>query len=82
MTYTINAHNGFIEEIEVATLREAKEYADKVAAYTQENLSIDVDGKPVAIRRWWGVAPDEEAGGDIISFGDFGFYSEWEDCTE
>ena len=81
MTYTINAHNGFTEEIEVDTLQAAKDYADANATYTQENISIDVDGKAVAIRRWWGVEADEDDS-DIIRFGSYGYYSEWEDIDD
>lgn len=79
MTYTLNAHNGFTEKFEADTLQEAKDYADNAIGYTQENLSIEVDGEPIAVRRWWGIVPDTDDDGDIICFGSYGYYSEWED---
>lgn len=78
--YYIKYNTGAGNIIITGTLEEAQTEADSSAAYTQKNIDIcDSDGEIVATRRWYGVAPDEEDEcGDIIRFGDSGFYDEWE----
>ena len=51
MKYTINAHNGFIEEYPANSLQEVKEYVDNAIGDIQEKVTIEVDGKVVSIRR-------------------------------
>jgi len=73
---------GNVDEIE--TLEKAMELADEDASYTQTDIEIlDENNKLVAIRRWYGVEfnPDDYENGedaDVISYGKFGFYDEWQ----
>lgn len=69
-------------------LDDAKREADKGAAYTQRSIKIyevDENGErsrhPVAMRRWIGCAAgdDVEEDADIIDFGSFGYYTEWDE---
>lgn len=74
--------NEMIDDVEFdGSLEEAMAEADKMSCYTQQNIRIYADAKRdklVTERRWYGVEPDGEcADGDIISFGNFGYYDEW-----
>ena len=62
------------------TIKEAMEFADDNASYTQQNIDIinNKTGEIVAIRRWWGVEADANEQEGIISFGRFGYYGPWE----
>lgn len=68
------------EEFE-GSLDEAMAKADGMACYTQQDIRIYADEKRdilIAERRWYGVESDDECSeGDIISFGEFGYYDEW-----
>lgn len=69
-------------------LDDAIKYANNQACYIQEDIVIynskeETCENEVMRRRWYGVPFDSdlyEDGGDadIIDFGDFGYYAEWE----
>ena len=69
------------EEFVCGSLKQAMKRADKEACYTQQDILIYGDENRenlIAYRRWYGVEPDEdEKETDIISYGKFGYYSEW-----
>lgn len=81
MAYTICYHTGAGNFEFDGDLNEAMGAADKGAAYTQQSITIeDGNGEEVARRQWYGVEPDEEKeGADIIQFGSYGYYGEWEE---
>ena len=72
------------------TIDEAKQLADERIAYTQIDISIfeiedgetypKEDIEPCYKRIWWGVPFDSSVADDvdIIDFGDFGYYGDWE----
>ncbi len=81
--YTINYHTG-AGNLTAETIIAAKALADENAAYTQLPITIeDEDGNEVARRCWWGIAYDESNDDtwceNPITYGDFGYYSDWED---
>lgn len=77
--YVVEA-NGISYESDFDRLSLVKDEADKWISYCQSDLTINKDNEVVAIRRWYGVEPTEEdKERDIIQFGSFGFYDEWED---
>lgn len=80
--FTIDYNTGITDECE-GTLEEAKAIADEGAAYTQQDITIrDEKGVEVARRRWYGVPFDPEetecTEDDVIQFGTFGFFDEWQ----
>lgn len=79
MTYYINYNTIAPYKADAATLAGAAAEADSGAAYTQETYSIlDESGRELAARHWYGTAPtDEDAESGIITFGGYGYYSEW-----
>lgn len=82
--YTICWGTGVDDDVIIGDLSAAKDAADKACAYTQQPIVInDKDGHEVARRPWWGTAPsDDDKEGDIIQFGDFGFYGPWQDASD
>ena len=67
------------EEFE-GDLYDAMKAADEMSCYNQQDIKIFADGERqnlVAIRPWCGCTPDDDCGSDIISYGDFGYYGEW-----
>lgn len=73
--YYINYCNGIVKET-CGFLEDVQQIADNNASYTQHNIIIENElGEPVAIRKWYGVKPEEED--DIIQFGDCGYYDHW-----
>ncbi len=77
MSYTINYHTGAGNFEVEGDLDDAKTQADDGATYTQQPITIEQDGNVIARRSWWGVEPEED--GDIIRFGSYGYYGEWEE---
>ena len=76
--FNINYHTGVGNQYGIATLEEAMTIADEGACYTQENITIERDGKVVATRAWVSLDPNEDEDiQSIISFGSYGHYSEW-----
>lgn len=63
------------------SLEEAMKLADEGLAYTQSSVVIkDYDThEDVAMRRWYGVPPDDNAENNefIIGFGNLGYYDDW-----
>lgn len=81
MSYSINFGTGAGNESGFKTLEEAKEYANKQAAYTQLAITIeDPEGNLVCRRPWRGTQldPSVDPSEDPIEFGSFGYYSDWE----
>lgn len=78
MKYTINAHNGFIEEYPANSLQEVKEYVDNAIGDTQEKVTIEVDGKVVSIRRRF----FEETDGEFANGSSQVFVSKPKSCWE
>lgn len=92
MAYRVNCNKGWNEmkyRIEFNTgvgyytcntIKEAMEFADDNASYTQQDIDIinNEIGEIVAIRRWWGVEADANEQEGIINFGKFGYYGPWE----
>lgn len=80
MKYYICA-NILMDDIEVeGTLDEAMSRADELASYTQENITIYKDNyrkTVVAFRAWCPLEEPEEDETDIIDYGTFGYYAEW-----
>ena len=77
MKYNVRYNTGAGDELGIETLDEAKRIADEGAAYTQCDIVIeDEDGEEITRRIWYGVKPDEDEE-NIINFGDFGFYADW-----
>ncbi len=74
--------NGVRIELDTESIDEAKNKADIWISYCQANLYIDEgdEDKPIAMRRWYGIEPDEDAKKTeaIITFGEFGYYGPWE----
>ena len=80
MKYYINYHTGAGNFEFEGTLEDAKKEADKSIAYTQQDITIEMNGEEIARRDWYGVAATEEdKQEDIVEYGSFGFYSEWID---
>ena len=84
MKYVIDFLNGVREEFE-GSLEAAKEMADDMAGYTQQDYVICGEEGSVIVRRpWSGVAYDpeetEDTEDEVIQFGDFGYYGAW--CEE
>lgn len=78
--YYICYHTGAGDDV-APTVKAAMRIADKGAAYTQHDITIeDVNGNVLYTRRWWGTEydEDEDCCENPILFGDFGFYSDWE----
>lgn len=78
--YYICYHTGAGDGVE-HTIDSAMRSADRGAAYTQQDITIeDADGDVLWRRRWWGTKydPDEDCCEDPICFGDYGFYGDWE----
>lgn len=76
-------------EIIAKNLEEAKEMADEEISYNQESMTIkNEEGKTIAWRRWWGYEMPEEDDpdydpdimDDAITYGEFGFYTNWEEA--
>lgn len=80
MKYYINGHTGAGNFEFEGTLEDAKKEADKSIAYTQQDISIEMNGEEIARRKWYGCeATSEDREEDIIEYGSFGFYTEWID---
>lgn len=62
-TYTIDYHTGVIREVD-AELGQVKRQAVSGIAYTQENISIRLDGDVVTTARWYELEP--EADDDVL----------------
>lgn len=89
MKYYINYHTGVGNHWIDGSLEEAKRIADKEAAYTQTDITIeDEEGNEISRRRWCGaeydpeMLDDDQLQYDIIDFGKFGFYGDWIDLTD
>ncbi len=81
--YFINYHTGAGNE-HAQTLEEAMKKADKGAAYTQQDITIEDNNNTVILRRrWCGIAYNPETADDsiqdIIQFGKFGYFAAWEE---
>lgn len=80
MMYYINYHTGAGNFEFEGTFEDAKKEADKSIAYTQQDITIEMNGEEISRRNWYGVAATEEDKKEnIIEYGAFGFYSEWID---
>lgn len=81
MKYFINYHTGAGNEWVECNLDKAKRIADDGSCYTQQSISIeDEEGNEVSRREWWGISFDTAYEmGDVIIFGEFGYYGEWID---
>lgn len=82
--FYIKYHTG-VEDETAETLQEAMDIADDGACYTQEDITIEDDaGNVVATRYWngvkWSEDEDDDCVGDVIPFGDFGYYTGWYIC--
>lgn len=69
------------ETVEVTSLDQAKEIADKAARFTGASITIlDRHGEEVCTRKWYGLPFDSETdpSENIIDFGGFGYYADWE----
>lgn len=63
------------------SLEEAKAYADRNVAYTQQDIIIrDDEQEEICRRRWCGVQYDEAEYCEEkpITYGKFGFYADWQ----
>lgn len=61
-------------------MEEAKKVADEWAEYTQKDIKIeDETGELIAWRSWNGCLTGLEDMERPIQFGDFGYYSDWEE---
>lgn len=78
-TYTIDYHTGVVREVD-AELDQVKRQAVSGIAYTQENISIRLDGEVVTTARWYGLEP--EADDDVLMRVGDGFYQMWDDEIE
>jgi len=77
--YYIDYCTGAGNEYVNGNLDEAKEAADNGAAYTQQPIVIkDEAGNEVTRRPWWGCLSGIEEEENVIQFGDFGFYGDWQ----
>lgn len=82
--YFINFGTGAGNITKYMSLVEAMDIAEKECGYTQNDVCIyeadtytsSIDCQPVAVLPWYGVAADEDDT-VTVSFGDFGFYGEW-----
>ena len=78
MLLTINYHTGVKENVEVASLEEAKQLAYDGISYTQENVSIQTpDGETITAAKWYGVRPEDDD--QILCTIAEGFYQLWDD---
>ena len=79
--YYISYNPYIVDSVFEGTLSDCMTFADKNIVYNQCDITIYADNShfyPVAYRRWYGCAPDDEAlDRDIVSFGTFGYYDEW-----
>lgn len=67
-------------DFSVDDINTAKNEADKLASYTQQSIIIKDDtDTDICMRKWYGVKPESDSG-DIIPFGNYGYYDEWEWC--
>ena len=85
MKYFINYGTGAGDEYVDGTLANAKKAADEGVAYTGENVKIFDGDNVAAMRRWYDTVfnPDDYDNGeaaDVIRFGTFGHYGEWQDA--
>lgn len=81
MAYRINYNNGVIHDLSSVTLYRAKEIADEEASYTQCSITIeDMQGNTITRRVW---CPIDDGGQedcyDPIMFGEYGYYTDWQD---
>lgn len=80
--YNTGAGNEWVE----GTLDHAKRVADKGASYTQQHITIytfdevNLTRVPVTGRSWHWQSSGMGRMHNPISFGDFGYYGDWEDC--
>lgn len=74
--YYINYNTGAGNFEFEGTLEEAMKAAEEGLCYTQQNVSIELDGEQVAYLPWWGAQPEED---EVVTcqFGSFGYYGEW-----
>ena len=76
--YGTGAGNEYVE----GTLEQAQQTANQGASYTGENIKIIIsDEHLVCSRKWYGVPFDVELyedAADVIPFGNFGYYDEWQ----
>lgn len=81
--YIVNFNTG-AGNLEATTLEEAKQLALDGMAYTQQNITIEKDGKVVTTARWYGVAPTDEdyESGIVLEEIGGGFYTLWDDELE
>ena len=77
--------NGITNYLNATDLESAMAEADNAASYCQENITLietDDEGKEITeyIRKWWNVPFDKKEDESLnpIEFGDFGYYSDWE----
>lgn len=58
------------------TLQDAMSAAEANIGYTQQSVTIMLNGLSVATLPWWGVEANED---DVVTadYGQFGFYGEW-----
>lgn len=80
--YYIDYGTGAGNEWVHGTLEDAKAIADEGATYTQCSITIqDSDYSDICTRHWDGSTYDKDMVDDEnpIIFGDYGFYSDWDD---
>ena len=83
MKYIIDYNTGAGNEIVEGDVEKAKKIADKGAAYTQQPIEIyDAETDDlITCRQWYGVRynkKDDPHTRKPISFGDFGYYGDWD----
>jgi hypothetical protein len=76
--------NGITNYLEATDLESAMAEADAAASYCQEDITLiesDENGSETEyVRKWWDVKYNEKEDDskNPIEFGDFGYYSDWE----
>lgn len=68
------------ERINFDDLDEAKEYADRNAEHTGYDIMIcdNYSASLVCVRKWWSSNEGIELNENPISFGNWGYYSDWQ----
>ena len=70
--------NGFRNELEATTSKKAKAEADDTACYTQESMAILDQNGNCLYHRKWNNHPNWDKERNILDFGNYGYYSNWE----
>ena len=79
-TYLIDYQNGYVEPTAAETLVDVMEEAIEKFAYTQQDVVIkSLDGKPLAISRWYSTPPDETIDDQPLEIIGSGWYDRFTD---